>query len=51
MPKLGAFSPLKETKMNWYGTLAVDPLYWNVLLDGKRLVMPPNLIKAGKVFG
>lgn len=51
MPKLGPFSLLKETKMNWYGKLAFEPLYWNVLLDGKHLGMPPTLVMAGKEVG
>jgi len=51
MPKLGPFTLLKETKMNWYGKLAFEPLYWNVLLDGKHLGMPPTLVMAGKEVG
>ena len=51
LPKLGPFSLLKETKMNWYGKLAFEPLYWNVLLDGKHLGMPPTLVMAGKEVG
>jgi sulfide:quinone oxidoreductase len=51
MPKLGPFSLLKETKANWYGKLAFEPLYWNVLLDGKHLGMPPTLVMAGKEVG
>jgi sulfide:quinone oxidoreductase len=48
MPKLGPFSLLKETKMNWYGKLGFEWLYWNVLLDGKHLGAPPTLVMAGK---
>jgi len=51
MPKLGPFSLLKETTANWYGKLAFEPLYWNVLLDGKHLGMPPTLVMAGKQVG
>ncbi|AOS83732.1 oxidoreductase [Chlorobaculum limnaeum] len=51
MPKLGPFTLLKETKANWYGKLAFEPLYWNVLLDGKHLGMPPTLVMAGKEVG
>jgi sulfide:quinone oxidoreductase len=51
MPKLGPFSLLKETKANWYGKLAFEPLYWNVLLNGKHLGMPPTLVMAGKQVG
>jgi sulfide:quinone oxidoreductase len=48
MPKLGPFSLLKETKMNWYGKLGFESLYWNVLLAGRHLGAPPTLVMAGK---
>jgi sulfide:quinone oxidoreductase len=48
MPKLGPFSLLKETKMNWYGKLGFEALYWNVLLAGRHLGAPPTLVMAGK---
>ena len=48
MPKLGPFSLLKETKMNWYGKLGFEWLYWNVLLAGRHLGAPPTLVMAGK---
>jgi sulfide:quinone oxidoreductase len=51
MPRLGPFTLLKESKANWYGKLAFEPLYWNVLLDGKHLGMPPTLVMAGKEVG
>jgi len=51
MPKLGPFSLLKETKMNWYGKLGFEPLYWNVLLAGRHLGAPPTLVMAGKHVG
>jgi sulfide:quinone oxidoreductase len=51
MPKLGPFSLLKETKMNWYGKLGFEPLYWNVLLAGRHLGAPPTLVMAGKEVG
>lgn len=51
MPKLGPFSLLKETKMNWYGKLGFEWLYWNVLLAGRHLGAPPTLVMAGKEVG
>ncbi|NTW82908.1 MAG: NAD(P)/FAD-dependent oxidoreductase [Chlorobiaceae bacterium] len=51
MPKLGPFTLLKETKMNWYGKLGFEPLYWNVLLAGRHLGAPPTLVMAGKHVG
>ncbi|NTV60403.1 MAG: NAD(P)/FAD-dependent oxidoreductase [Chlorobiaceae bacterium] len=51
MPKLGPFTLLHETKMNWYGKLGFEPLYWNVLLAGRHLGAPPTLVMAGKHVG
>jgi sulfide:quinone oxidoreductase len=51
MPKLGPFSLLKETKMNWRGKLGFEWLYWNVLLAGRHLGAPPTLVMAGKEVG
>ena len=51
MPKFGPFSLLKETKMNWYGKLGFEALYWNVLLGGHNLGAPPTLVMAGKKVG
>jgi sulfide:quinone oxidoreductase len=51
MPKLGPFTLLKETKMNWQGKLGFEWLYWNVLLAGRHLGAPPTLVMAGKEVG
>jgi len=51
LPHMGPFSLLKETKANWYGKLGFEWLYWNVLLAGKHLGMPPTLVMAGKEVG
>ena len=50
-PKLGPFTLLKETKMNWQGKLGFEWLYWNVLLAGRHLGAPPTLVMAGKEVG
>lgn len=51
LPHMGPFSLLKETKANWYGKLGFEWLYWNVLLAGRHLGMPPTLVMAGKEVG
>lgn len=51
IPHLGPFTLLKETKMNWKGKLGFEWLYWNVLLSGRHLGMPPTLVLAGKEVG
>lgn len=51
LPHMGPFSLLNETKANWYGKLGFEWLYWNVLLAGKHLGMPPTLVMAGKEVG
>ncbi len=48
IPFVGPFSLLKETRMNWYGKLSFEWLYWNVLLPGKNMFLPPTLVKTGK---
>jgi sulfide:quinone oxidoreductase len=48
VPFIGPFSLLKETRMNWYGKLGFEWLYWNVLLPGKKMLLPPTLTRAGK---
>ena len=51
LPHMGPFSLLNETKANWYGKLGFEWLYWNVLLAGRHLGMPPTLVMAGKEVG
>ena len=48
LPGIGPFSLLKETRMNWYGKLGFEWLYWNVLLPGRKMFLPPTLTMAGK---
>jgi sulfide:quinone oxidoreductase len=48
LPVIGPFSLLKETRMNWRGKLWFEWLYWNVLLPGKDMFLPPTLVMAGK---
>ncbi|GBD97889.1 MAG TPA: NAD(P)/FAD-dependent oxidoreductase [Nitrospirae bacterium] len=48
LPFAGPFSLLKETGMNWLGKLGFEWLYWNLLLPGKNMLLPPTLVMAGK---
>ncbi len=48
LPGIGPFSLLKETRMNWMGKLGFEWLYWNMLLPGKNMFLPPSMTRAGK---
>ncbi|MEN8262985.1 MAG: FAD-dependent oxidoreductase [Nitrospirota bacterium] len=48
LPLIGPFSLLKETRMNWWGKLGFEQLYWNMLLPGKNTLLPPTMTMAGK---
>ncbi len=48
IPVIGPFSLVKETRMNWKGKLWFEWLYWNILLPGKNMFLPPTLVMAGK---
>ena len=48
LPGIGPFSLLKETRMNWLGKLGFEWVYWNMLLPGKNMLLPPTLTMAGK---
>ncbi len=48
LPLIGPFSLLKETRMNWRGKLGFEQLYWNMLLPGKNMLLPPTMTMAGK---
>ena len=37
LPVLGPMSLLKETRLNHLGKLAFKPIYWNMLLPGRRI--------------
>ena len=37
LPVLGPMSLLKETRINHLGKLAFKPVYWNILLPGRRI--------------
>lgn len=48
IPGLGPLSLLKETRFNHLGKLAFKPIYWHVLLPGRRLPVPTAMSMAGK---
>lgn len=49
IPKLGPLSLLRETRLNHLGKLAFKPIYWSILLPGRRLGVPTAMSMAGKV--
>lgn len=48
LPGIGPFSLLKETEMNHWGKVMFRWAYWNILLPGKELPVPPLMSMAGK---
>ncbi|HSG77975.1 MAG TPA: FAD/NAD(P)-binding oxidoreductase [Acidimicrobiia bacterium] len=49
LPGIGPFSLLKETEANHWGKMMFKWVYWNVLLKGKPLPLPHEMLMAGKV--
>jgi sulfide:quinone oxidoreductase len=50
---IAGFGPLrllKETRINHLGKLAFRPIYWHMLLPGRRLPVPNAMSMAGKEF-
>ena len=48
VPGVGPLSLLKETRLNHLGKLAFRPIYWHLLLRGRRLPVPNAMSMAGK---
>jgi sulfide:quinone oxidoreductase len=48
LPVIGPLSLLKETTLNHLGKLAFKPIYWHMLLPGRRLPVPTAMSMAGK---
>jgi sulfide:quinone oxidoreductase len=48
VPRLGPFSLLEETRMNHLGKKTFKWIYWNALLPGRPLPLPPLMSMAGK---
>jgi len=49
LPGIGPFTLLKETEMNHWGKMMFKWTYWNVLLKGKELPLPHEMLMAGKI--
>ena len=47
-PKVGPMSLLRESRANHLGKLAFRHVYWNALLPGRPLGLPPEMKMAGK---
>jgi sulfide:quinone oxidoreductase len=48
IPALGPLQLLKESRMNHWAKRAFEPIYWHVLLPGRRLPVPVAMSMAGK---
>lgn len=48
LPGLGPFSLLQESVINHWGKMLFRTLYWHVLMRGRRLPMPAQMMMAGK---
>ncbi len=49
LPGVGPLRLLRETRLNHLGKLAFKPIYWHLLLPGRRLPVPTEMSMAGKV--
>jgi sulfide:quinone oxidoreductase len=52
LPVIGPMSLLRETRLNHFGKLAFKPIYWNLLLPGRRIpFVGSRMSTAGKRMG
>ena len=49
LPGIGPFSLLKETEMKHWGKMMFKWVYWNLLLKGKEMPLPHEMLMAGKI--
>lgn len=49
IPRIGPLRLLRETRLNHLGKLAFKPMYWHLLLRGRKLPVPNRLSMAGKI--
>jgi len=49
LPGIGPFTLLRETEMNHWGKMIFKWTYWNMLLRGKELPLPHEMLMAGKI--
>ena len=50
VPVVGPFKLLGESRLNHIGKLAFRYMYWNILMRGMGLPLPPTMQMAGKRF-
>ena len=48
LPVVGPMALLKETRLNHYGKLLFEWIYWHMLLTGKPIPVPTNMSMVGK---
>ncbi len=48
LPGVGPFSLLQESEINHWGKMMFRWIYWNILLKGKEMPIPANMMMAGK---
>lgn len=48
LPGVGPFTLLEESEANHWGKLAFRWMYWNILMRGDELPLPPTMGMAGK---
>ncbi len=48
MPGVGPFPLLEESELNHWGKLMFRWMYWNILMKGLELPLPPTMKMAGK---
>jgi len=49
VPGFGPFTLVGESRVNHWGKMMFRWVYWNLLLPGKKLPIPPQMSMAGKV--
>jgi len=49
LPGIGPFSLLRETEANHWGKMLFKWVYWNLLLKGKAMPLPHEMLMAGKI--
>ncbi len=48
VPGVGPFSLLQESRINHLGKLSFEWMYWNILMRGRKVPLPPTMSMAGK---
>lgn len=49
LPGIGPFTLLKETEVNHWGKMIFKWVYWNMLIRGKEMPLPHEMLMAGKI--